>query len=314
MGKTANGAGGVQVYAHTYEGWASAVIESGVLRVELVPELGGKLVSLRYKPTDKEWLLNAGSRTLRRPSYGSSFIEWDMSGWDECFPTIDACRYEGEMLPDHGEVWSLPWSCRLDIDAIACAVETKRQQLRLTRTLSMPAPDRLCFAYRADNLGDRQVSFLWAAHPQFAVDEPTRVLLPEALRELLCVFGGRRLTRGALYEAAAFRNLSSLPTGDGRKLYASSEVAVGRTGLYGGRSRSYITLQASPAEVPHFGLWVDEGMFNDRNAVSLEPGIGFYDSLERAQANETAGVLAPGGCREWHLELAAGDGGCPIFL
>lgn len=294
-----------------YRGWASAVIESETVRAEVVSALGGKIVSLLYKPTGKQWLLDAGSRALRQPVYGSGFTDWDMSGWDECFPTIDACSYEGSELPDHGEVWPLPWRCRLEDGAIACEVDTVRLPLKFSRTLSMPSPNTLRLAYRADNLsGDREVPFLWAAHPQFSVDEPTRVLLPESMRELLCVFGGRALTAGQTYAADSLRELRPDVTGDGRKFYYPGELAAdgGWSGLYGLDSRSYLLLRtSSPADVPHLGVWIDEGMFNDRSACALEPGIGYYDSLERAAANGTAGQLAPGGCREWRLEIEFGD-------
>jgi len=301
---------GVQVYRHSYKGWASVVIESEAVRAEVVPELGGKIVSLLYKPTGKQWLLDAGSRVLRQPDYGSAFTDWDMSGWDECFPTINACSFAGTELPDHGEVWPLPWNCEVKEGTIACAVDTVRLPLRLTRTLSMPSPDTLRLAYRADNLhGESETPFLWAAHPQFAVDEPTRVLLPESMREMLCVFGGRELTAGTKYPVDAIRELWPDVTGDGRKFYYAGALDAdsGWSGLYGRDSRSYLLLRTSPADVPHLGVWIDEGMFNDRSVCALEPGIGYYDSLERAAANGTAGLLAPGGCREWQLDIVLGD-------
>lgn len=301
--------GSVKVFENSYRGWASAVIESETVRAEVVPALGGKIVSLLYKPTGKQWLLDAGNRALRQPDYGSAFTGWDMSGWDECFPTIDACAFAGTELPDHGEVWSLPWRCLLEGNAIACTVDTVRLPLRLTRTLSMPSPDTLRLAYRADNLsGDRETPFLWAAHPQFAVDEPTRVQLPEPIRELLCVFGGRELTAGKTYAVESIRELRPDATGDGRKFYFAGELDAdgGWSGLQGLDSRSRLLLRTSPAEVPHLGVWIDEGMFNDRSACALEPGIGYYDSLERAAANGTAGRLAPGGRREWRLDIELG--------
>ena len=54
-------------------------------------------------------------RLVRPAAYGATFVEQDMAGWDEMFPTILACAYpgpgphHGAALPDHGEAWSLPW-------------------------------------------------------------------------------------------------------------------------------------------------------------------------------------------------------------
>ena len=31
-------------------------------------------------------------------------------GADECLPTIAPCSWRGRELPDHGEVWNVPWA------------------------------------------------------------------------------------------------------------------------------------------------------------------------------------------------------------
>jgi hypothetical protein len=101
--------------AATWHGMPALVLESELLRVVVVPQLGAKLVSLFDRRNRYEWLIGP-ARPLRPVAYGSPFVEQDMSGWDEMFPTIDACALpaaggtQGPWLPDHGEVWALPWA------------------------------------------------------------------------------------------------------------------------------------------------------------------------------------------------------------
>ena len=78
------------------------------LRAVIVPELGAKIVSLFDRRRQHEWLVPP-MRTLKQTAYGDDFVSQDMSGWDEMMPTIVACDYQGARLPDHGEVWSIPW-------------------------------------------------------------------------------------------------------------------------------------------------------------------------------------------------------------
>lgn len=107
----------VNAQTGTYKGCSSLTIENELIRVELVPQLGGKLVSMIYKPTGKQWLLDSGTRPLEQPEFGATFTDWDMSGWDECFPTIIACPSGVDdhiLLPDHGELWSLPGTCKIE--------------------------------------------------------------------------------------------------------------------------------------------------------------------------------------------------------
>lgn len=59
----------------------------------VVPEMGAKLVSLADKRSGLEWLAGPADRPFRPVPYGADFVQQDMSGWDEMFPTIVACAY-----------------------------------------------------------------------------------------------------------------------------------------------------------------------------------------------------------------------------
>lgn len=295
----------------TYAGFKSIVMESDLIRLETVPEIGGKLVSILYKPTGMEWLLSSGSRRIRQPIPGSVFGDWDMSGWDECFPTINSCPSgieEGVSFPDHGELWSLPWECSIEGGTVTGSVRSPRLPYQFTRILSFPAADRIRLDYRADNLGDGHMPFLWVPHPQFAITEPTRILLPESMKEMQCVFEGHSLKNGEIYDWNEVSFISPAVTGDGRKLYYPGKVPAGCSGLYGEESGNFLILSVSADKVPYLGIWVDEGMFNDRVTCALEPSIGYYDSLEMAAGNGTAQILQPQSSFSWHVELTLGAG------
>lgn len=298
----------VSITKGTYKGFASIVMESKQIRLETVPEIGGKLVSVLYKPTGKEWMLDSGDRSMRQPEVGSAFSDWDMSGWDECFPTINSCSYNGETLPDHGELWSLPWDCRIGENSIISSVRSPRLPYQFTREISFAAADVIRLDYRADNLSDGPIPFLWVPHPQFAITEPTRILLPESMDDMLCVYEGHALKNGETYAWEEVSQISPEVTGDGRKFYYPDKVPAGCSGLYGEGSGNFLILTVPEDKVPYLGVWVDEGMFNDRVTCALEPSIGYYDSLEVAAGNGTAQVLPAQSSFSWHVELSLGAG------
>ncbi len=105
-----------EVDTTTWHGIAALVLENETFRTVVVPTMGAKIVSLLDKRTGVEWLAGPGDRPFRPASYGATFDQQDMSGWDEMFPTITACPYPapgahtGVSLPDHGEVWAVPWT------------------------------------------------------------------------------------------------------------------------------------------------------------------------------------------------------------
>jgi galactose mutarotase-like enzyme len=297
------------IYSGTYKGMDSIVSENAALRAEVIPELGGKIVSLIYKPTGKEWMIGSGRRPLKQPVYGTSFTEWDMSGWDECFPTIDPCM-TGEkgdiLLPDHGELWSQPWESLAKEGKVLCSVQGRRLSYRFSRELELKDNATLRLNYEVKNIGDAPLPCLWTAHPQFTIDEPTDIVLPKAMRDLICVFGGRKYETGASFRAPENWTISTDVVGDGRKFYYPKPVSEAWSGLYGRNSGNYLVLKTNRAKVPYWGVWIDEGMCNDRTTVALEPGIGYYDSLERAVRNGTAMLLTPGETSCWHLEIELG--------
>jgi galactose mutarotase-like enzyme len=294
------------LYQSVYKGMPSYAAENGHIRVEMVPELGGKLVSLLHKETGKEWLLDSGARPLRTPAYGSSFADWDMSGWDECFPTIDGCEVGEDgstRLPDHGELWSVPWEVEVVGGVIAASVAGRQLPYRFSRTLELTGDRTLTLGYEAHNTGSAPFDFLWAAHPQFNVDEPTAILLPEGMRELQCVFGGRALEAGAGFEAPEPWIVDPALDGNGLKFYYPGSVNEGWSGLCGLNTGNRLYVRTDREKVPYLGIWIDKGMYNDRTTIALEPGIGYYDSLARASRNGTAIKLMPGERYRWRLEL-----------
>lgn len=300
-----------KVQTGTYKGNLSFVIENEQLKVELIPQLGGKLVSMMYKPTGKEWLLDSGTRPLKQPEFGSTFTDWDMSGWDECFPTIIACPAgvdEPILLPDHGELWSLPGSCQIEEGTVNCIIESPQLPYRFSRRISMADRDKVKLAYRVVNEGNKPLPFLWVPHPQFAITERTRLLLPDSMERMLCVFGGEKLTSGNSYSWKGVSRLTPEATGDARKFYYEGKVTAGWSGLYEEVSGNYFIMSVSADQVPYIGIWIDEGMINDRVTCALEPSIGYYDSLEKAISNGTAQVIPAKGCFEWEMELSLGVG------
>lgn len=301
------------VYTSRYKSLASVVIETEKVRIETVPQLGAKLVSLFYKPAGKEWLVDSVHPRLNLMEYGDSFGDGDMSGWDECFPTVDACRMgdheHGDLyLPDHGEVWSLPWDFLMDEGRVQCSVAGRRLPYKLTRLTEFTDVDTVRLSYKAENLGSASFPFMWVAHPQFGITEPTRVLLPGSMGNLACVYGGTDENDGSEFALPDRWILNAETNGTGKKYYCPHPVTEGWSGLMGEVSRNYITVTAASSKVPFWGIWIDQGLFNTRSVVALEPSIGYYDSLERAVANGTAVELNPGESFEWELILSLGQG------
>jgi hypothetical protein len=127
-----------------WRGQPAWALESARLRVVTTAGVGAKIVSITDKAAGHEWLVAPADRSFGLLTYGATFIEQDMSGWDEMFPTIKACAYPqpgpyaGAALPDHGEVWALPWEMIAAEDgALTLGVDGRALPYRLMRTLRL---------------------------------------------------------------------------------------------------------------------------------------------------------------------------------
>ena len=93
----------------TLGGFPALRLANDLIEAWFIPELGGRLASLRVK-NGREWCHHpGGSLKLWANQPGDAFSTSTCVGLDECLPTISACHVDGRDLPDHGSCWNHPW-------------------------------------------------------------------------------------------------------------------------------------------------------------------------------------------------------------
>ena len=318
-----------QLSESSVQGFPALTLANGLISLTMVPELGGKISSIRDLRTGREWLWTSDRLPYRRLPYGTSYIEEaDTGGWDECFPTVAACSYplppwRGLSLPDHGELWPQTWKLEIDrgsdgtpslrTEALGVALPyVFRRSVRLASDLAT-----LRFEYGVRSTADADIAFIWSAHPLFLIEPGTRVLLPEGaiMRAYSSVppalLSSDRTYRWPLYLSRDARELhmAQLPdrsAGVAFKLW-SEPLAEGWTALEAPDGRFEFVFD--PQQVPQVGLWVNAGGWSGAGGepyynLALEPCIGAQDSLEEAvERYHHAGILPAGETREWWLEV-----------
>jgi galactose mutarotase-like enzyme len=321
----------ISTYQTTWHGMSAWALECEQLRTVVVPGLGAKLVSLLDKRNQLEWLVDSGGRPLKHLSYGASFVEQDMSGWDEMFPTIVACEYSvqgeryGTALPDHGEVWTQPWmlepahSGELRLSALGKALP-----YQLIRTLEYSTAATLKMHYELKNLGLEKIPYIWAAHPQFVCGEQSEIRLPPSVKEVCNTIPtdwgwGVPETRFGWPVALSLdgQRIQINLTGPAsqkraRKFFLLPEAHVGWVGLIHRPAGDWLHLSWDPARVPYLGIWVDEGALSHTSVAALEPTTGFYDSLAVAYEKNEVAILEPGATHTWTLSVQVGTSQQPF--
>lgn len=164
-------------------GLAMIALENEGISVAVVPELGAKIVSIRDRRTGREWLWRNPHVPLRPAELDASYGDYDLSGWDECFPSVGNVvipdgPWAGQGTGDHGEVWCRPADVTIGTDSVVSAIRGARfpYELRREITLVDERTARMTYALRVD--GDAPLPGLWAAHALFALEPGMRFEFP----------------------------------------------------------------------------------------------------------------------------------------
>ncbi|MCA0452442.1 MAG: hypothetical protein LCI00_00530 [Chloroflexi bacterium] len=310
----------------TWLGQKALTLETDGLKFVTIPGMGAKIVSLFDKTARREWLLPPINRPFKPVAYGAAFADQDMSGWDEMFPTINACTYPvkgayaGRSLPDHGEVWALPWQTeRVTQTCIRLSTIGQALPYRLTRQTELVSANQFRLTYEVINTGTGPLAALWTAHPQFMVDAETRIRLPASVDSLVNVHqtadwgavGNRYSWPLAQSQQGQFHRLDQIgepALHNCRKFYLPADHPVSWAALQQGHDGAWIRLSWNVSELPYLGIWVDEGAYNTASTAALEPSTGFYDALDFAWRNNRAMTLQPAEPVRWTLTIELGVG------
>ncbi|TXT50187.1 MAG: hypothetical protein FD137_442 [Spirochaetes bacterium] len=302
-------------------------MENDALRLVVLPRRGAKAASIYVKKPARELLWQYPGDTYPPLVPGSAFKPEDSTGFDDMFPTVNAEPYPfapwaGQPLPDHGEVWFMPWEeTPSEAGSLSFAVQGRNFPYRLQKTFSLSGAS-LRIQYHVENLGETPFPCLWAAHPLFATRQRMRISLPAANREscarVIVANSSEELgPQGTLldYPLASPRrgvpafDLSkiSVDTGLTRKFYFAKPLTLGEVFLEDPPSEDgtgfSVALRFPADKVPYLGIWVNEGGWAGQNNIGIEPAAAGMDSPGNARKFGMEWILPPQGVQEWWLEI-----------
>ncbi|HWR08636.1 MAG TPA: hypothetical protein VN379_17370 [Sporomusa sp.] len=304
----------MNIYRGKYKGLEGVILENETIRLIVLPQLGAKIASLWYKPQNFEVFFQPTDGVFRLSQYGASFAEYDTAGADEMYPTIDACLYPDRgysaRLPDHGDLWSIPWSVTAVEDQVLSCTQGQSLPYDFKRVITLGSSS-VRLDYRVINTGDEALYGLWAFHGLTACDENTRIILPEAGRvvnvhnsTMLGPAGTEHsfpLTVSSKGSTCCINRIKPKSARAAEKIYVKGRVKHGQAALTLNSNQLLYTLYFPKETVPYLGVWINQGGFKDEYNCALEPATGYYDSLEIAHRLNTLQAIAPGAALEWYL-------------
>lgn len=316
----------VRVSECSVEGIRALEVDNGLVRVLVLPDLGAKILSLVDLRSGREWMARSG-RPLVRREYGDRYDAYDYSGWDECFPGIGECFYpegpwRGIVVPDHGELWTLPWRTDVGDGFLRQSVHGVRFPYTFERQIDFNGGNHLTIAYALENHATFPFKTFWSAHPMLAVTPLTRFLIPEGLEMRVEVSKNQRLgdylavlpwpiARDREGREVDLSLMGNADRDQVDKLF-SIRSTQGWGGIYDPVDEDFFVFTFRPQEVPFIGVCAIRGRWpteNDSTLIGLvEPCNGWPDRLDVA-IDRGESIRVPAGARlTWELALDVGRG------
>ena len=294
--------------------------ENRHLRAVVLPALGGKIVSLIDKRADVELLWRNDRVPLRKVGFGAGYDDNFVGGWDEVFPNDEPEVLAGGPMPDHGELWTLPWTVvgwgEDDVAWIELAVRTTITATSVTKRVVLGEGNSLRVEHTVGNEGRLDLPFLWKSHVAVVLQPDTTVSMA-ATEVRVHEFGAPRVrppggrfdwpraeVDGRTYD---FRELPDTTERGISEFLIATGLTRGRCAVGHPAADSGLRLDWDRAELPSCWLFGSYGAgWRGLDVLVLEPCTGHPLSVAGGVAAGTHQVLAAGQTRTWSLTATVG--------
>jgi Domain of unknown function (DUF5107) len=305
----------------SYRGLKAIVLENRTLRIIILPEVGGKIWQITYKPQDADLLWNNPRIAPAKLPLGSRYDDVWSGGWDELFPNDEASVIEGEGYPDHGELWTGDWSAEPSVQTDFASVRlhyiTPISSIEVEKTIRLRiVRPTIEFEHCFTNCGRTDFPFLWKLHPAMAVSPQHRIDFPPMKVRLEPAFPG---TLAGASDAANWPlvetphgtiDLRRIPPESARQLYFfyGSEMQGNWCALTNTATGVACGLQFDSQIFPCCWLFATYGGWRNYNVAVLEPCTGYPLSFESMKSAGRHRILAPGASLRTEVRFIVQEG------
>jgi len=290
-------------------------LESDHLRLDVVPSVGGRVVSLIHKPSGHEFLWRNRALPLRHEAAGSEYDPNFFGGIDELLPNDIPEVIEGVNCPDHGELWTTPLGCRREGERVVLSGDLPRFGLHYERELSLRTDGpQLDLAYRITNRASQPRSFLWKLHAALAVQAGDIIDCPARRAQVVDLAWSRYRTLEPFdWPILQDQAVNLVPPADGTvDFFYLFDLRAGRMAWRRPGAGLEFAYEFDPQVFRFAWLFASYGGFNRHYTVVLEPCTAMPMSVNEAAAKGQCSRLEPGQTLATRVTLRAGPPAFPV--
>jgi hypothetical protein len=285
------------IISSSCDGVPTVVLENDRLRVEVAPDIGGRIISLRHLNSGREFLWRNPRLTLQRVPPGSNYDANFYGGMDELLPTDLPETINGVDCADHGELWTLPLtlspSLEAGVNGLILSGRLPLFGLDYERRMRLEENYLICDYRISLTPATPERQFMWKLHAALALKPGDKIISPaDTARVCDPAWSRRKLTTPFAWPDADGLDMSLVPEPDGSTefLYLYN-LTDGRMAL---ESKNCDSIEC----------------YFDRRVFPCCLYFASYGGMEGVCAGSFVGVLEPCTTMPISVNKAAHDGCC----
>lgn len=286
-------------------------MENQALRIVILPQLGGKIASVCYKKKNFELAAQNSKGIYQIPMADAEFSQYDASGLDDAFPNIVETKYrygnKERKYPDHGEIWSSPFSYEIQNHKVNLFYRSERFGYTYKKIISLE-DEKVNLQYEIKNEKDIPFPCLWTFHGLIRYEEDMEFFYPKEVQSFENVLQSQEL--GAEGRHLPMENgeydFCRVPLRKSEtmvKYYADKKIERGYCGCRYPAQGMECILRYNAKDLPYLGVWITAGGFRGDYNCALEPSNGYYDDIFTAEKNQSLYLLKKEEPLTFHLEI-----------
>jgi galactose mutarotase-like enzyme len=278
-------------------------LQNDLLEVSVLPTVGAKIFDLIDRRDGHNFLWHNPRIAPQPYPIEANFDNYWCGGWDDGFPTCEACVHNGEQYPNLGELRSLTWivedesvaESSVTLGAFGPISPVKVQKRIALRERSLEVE------FRIDHQGFLPLDYIWGTHPAYAVEPgcvihiPARIGIVGQANDSSLGQAGQRYSWPVLRTEGGTKDMSVLqPRGRYSAGHYATDLSAGWYAVEYPQRGSGVLVEFPLDLCPYLWLWLSYGGWRGYYLAAVEPWTSYPVTLSDAVAERTHRVLQPG--------------------
>jgi hypothetical protein len=293
----------------TLDGTPLVRLENALLRVDVAPGVGGRVVSLMDKASGHEFLWHNARLKLERCAPGSKYDPNFYGGIDELIPNDMPEVFNGMKNPEHGELWTTPLAARVEGETLVLTGTLPQSGLSYERRMTLrPNSPHLDIDYCIGNPTPEVRQFMWKLHAALQIEPGDRIECPARTAKVIGRGTRRNSTDPFPWPIIEGQRADIIPALDGTLdfmfLY---DLEEGRMALVRPTAGLTVAYTFDKAVFPYCWLFASFGWLDGHYTAVLEPCTTMPVSVNEAVSlGQCTSILQPGETLATRMTLYAG--------